>query len=78
MGTGVAYQGFVILPAPRPLGDVDMWEVNLHIAWSTQDGAQTRHFFTADKYGTEEEAAIHCVAYGKLIIDGKIPGVSVG
>ena len=78
MKTAVAYRGFVILPAPRLLTDESMWRMNLHISWSAKDGPATHHFFTADKYATEEEATTNCIAYGQLITDGKIPGESVG
>lgn len=74
----VTYKGFIIRPAPRPLAGVGRWSLNLHISWSTKYGAYTRHFFTADKYATEEEALTNSITYGRLVIDGKIPGVSVG
>lgn len=78
MGTVASYKGFIILPAPRPLADVGMWGVNLHISWSTKEGPGTRHFFTDEQYPTEQEATTKSIAYGQLIIDGKIPGESVG
>ena len=74
----VTYKGFIIRPAPRPLLDVGRWSLNLHISWSTKYGPCTRHFFTADKYVTEEEATSNCITYGQLVIDGKIPGFTLG
>lgn len=74
----VTFKRFIIRPAPRPLAGVDRWSLNLHISWSTKYGTYIRHFFTADKYATEEEATTNSIAYGQLIIDGKIPGLSVG
>ena len=76
--TSVTYKGFIIRPAPRLHADVSRWSLNLHISWSTKEGAETRHFFTADKYATEEEATTNSITYGQPVIDGKIPGESVG
>lgn len=56
-----------------------MWGLSLRISWTTKHNEQiVCPFFTADVYATEDEAATLSIAYGKLIIDGKIPGSSVG
>ena len=52
--------------------------LNIHIGWSTKDGEKSRHFYTSDQYMTEEEAKTDCIAYGQLIIDGKIHGSKLG
>ena len=76
--TAVSYKGYIILPVPRHLADLGLWEVNLYISLSATYGAVTRQFFTLDTYRTEEEAVAHCITYGQQIIDGKIPGSTVG
>ena len=37
-----------------------------------------RPFHTAGLYDTEDEAYVHGIAYGERIIDGKVPGETVG
>jgi len=74
----VIYKGFIIQPAPRHLVEGGRWKLNLFILWSTQNEVHSRHFYTADEFAAEDQAAVHCISYGKLIIDGKIPGFSVG
>lgn len=77
LDTVATYKGYIILPAPRPLADSGLWNVNVYISWSTKYGAVTRQFFTADTYRTEQEAIAHCMTYGQQIIDGKIQGLSL-
>lgn len=74
----VSYKGFIILPAPQLLVESGMWQLNLFISWSTHNHEHSRHFFKKEAYATKEEAEIICIDYGKLIIDGKVPGSSVG
>jgi hypothetical protein len=54
-----------------------MWELNVFISWSTKDEEDSRHFVRTGRYTIFEEATAQCIAYGQLIIDGKIPGSSV-
>lgn len=74
----VTYKGYVIQAASRENVDTSEWGVNFFILWSTEAGEESRHFYTIDQYATKEEATATCMAYGRLIIDGKVPGVSVG
>lgn len=74
----VSYKGFTICPAPHQLPNTGMWELNLSISWSTGNQEHSRHFSKAESYGTKDEAEIISIDYGKLIIDGHIPGSSVG
>ena len=74
----MTYKGYTIQPAPRELIDTGQWGLNLFIVWSTETGEESRHFSTSDEYATKEEAAAHSLNYGQQIIDGTIPGVSVG
>ena len=52
--------------------------MHITIFWEI-DGLVTMRAFTSDgEYDTEEEADVHGLAYGERIIDGKVPGVTVG
>lgn len=55
-----------------------MWKLNLFILWSIQNQEHSLHFFKDEGYATRDDAEIMCIDYGKLIIDGEIPGASVG
>ncbi len=74
----MTYKGYTIQAAPHELIDTGQWGLNLFIWWSTEKGDESRHFHTNDQYATKEEATVHCMQYGQQIIDGKIPGLSVG
>ena len=68
------YKGFRILARPYQLADSKRWTVDLeirHNGW--------RHAFSADqRFATEWEAKAECDGLGRRIIDGKVPGWSVG
>ena len=74
----MTYKGYTIQAAPHELAETGLWGLNLFIMWSAEDGEHNRHFSTSDQYATKEEATVHCINYGQQIIDGKIPGSSVG
>ena len=78
MSKAVTYKGYTIQPALRHVVDTGQWELNFFISWSTEEEEESRHFSATGRYASEEEATAHCIAYGQQIIDGKIPGSSVG
>ena len=78
MAKAVIYNGYTIQPAPRQLMDTGQWELNVFISWTTEDDEDSRHFVKTSQYATEEEAIAQCITYGQQIIDGKVPGSSVG
>lgn len=78
MSQAVTYKGFTIQPAPRQLVDTGQWELNVLISWGTEDEEDSRHFVKTGPSATAEEATARCIAYGKQIVDGQIPGSSVG
>ena len=45
---------------------------------STEDDEDSRHFVKTGRYATEEEATAQCIVYGQQIVDGKVPGSSLG
>lgn len=78
MTTAVAYKSYIIQPAPRYLVDTGQWELNVFISWATGDDEDSRHFVKTGRYNTEEEARAQCIIYGQQIVDGQVPGSSVG
>lgn len=74
----VSYKSYTIQPALRQLVDTGQWELNVFISWFVDDEEESRHFVKTGRFATESEATAHCITYGQQIIDGKIPGSSVG
>jgi len=52
--------------------------LNVFISWQADEEEESRHFYSTGRYATEDEATAQCIAYGQQIVDGKIPGSSVG
>jgi hypothetical protein len=78
MSKDITYKGYTIRPALRQLPDAGQWELNVFISWPADDDEEeSRHFYSAGRYATEEEARVQCIAYGQRIIDGQVPGLSV-
>ena len=78
MDKSLIYKGYTIQPALRHLVDTGQWELNVFISWSTEDDEDSRHFVKTGRYATEEEATAQCIVYGQQIVDGKVPGSSLG
>ena len=78
MTQAISYKGFTIQPAPRQLVDTGQWELNVFISWATEDEEDSRHFVKTSRSATSEEATAQCIAYGQQIVDGQIPGSSIG
>ncbi len=78
MGKTVTYKEYTLQAAPRHMADTGQWELNVFISWTMEGEEESRHFYLVGRYATEEEATSQCIAYGQQIIDGKIPGSSVG
>jgi hypothetical protein len=74
----MTYKGYTIQPAPRQLVDTGQWELNVFISWATEDEEDSRHFVKTGRYATEDEATAQCIIHGQQIVDGQVPGLSVG
>ena len=74
----ITYKGYTIQPAPRQLVDTGQWELNVFISWTTGDDEDSRHFVKTSRFATEADATAQCIAYGQDIVDGNVPGSSVG
>jgi len=56
----------------------DTWALDITISWVHDEIETMRSFSSAvPPYYTEEEADLHGIAFGQLISDGKIQGVSL-
>ena len=78
MSRAVTYKGYTLQPALRQLPDTGQWELNVFISWQADEEEESRHFYSIGRYATEDEAMTQCIAYGQQIVDGRIPGSSVG
>ena len=68
------YKGFTSLARPYQLTDSQQWTVDLEIR---RQGL--RHAFSGEqRFRTESEADAECARWGRQIIDGTMPGGSVG
>ena len=78
MDKAVEYQGYKIVPDPHRLEDDETkWQLRIFISVEDHRGVRTRHFSADSVYATEQEAAIHGIAFGQRLIDGKVDGRSV-
>jgi hypothetical protein len=73
------YKTYTIRSTPLQLLDSKQWMLSIVIDWE-RDGRVTGRPFSATEntYPTEAEADLHGITYGQRIIDGKVPGFSVG
>ena len=77
MNDRLEYGGFIILAVPYQLGDDNRWTLNIWIEIHTGDRVVSRPFSTLDTFETREEAVSHGFQFGRRIIDGSEPGLSV-
>ena len=77
MNNRLEYGGFIILALPYQLGDDNRWTLNIQIELHTGDRVVSRPFSTLDTFETREEAVSHGLQFGRRIIDGSEPGLSV-
>jgi len=70
------YKGYRIESCPSQHSATDTWRARIFISWEPHDANSTRSFSPNETYQTREEADLHGLALGELIVDGKIPGLS--
>ena len=66
------YKSFVIWAITDRLAESGEWRAKVNIM--RKDGKTIKPFLLNHTIKTEEEAIYHALLYGKLIIDGMIPG----
>ncbi len=77
MSDRLEYGGFIILAVPYQRADDNRWALNIWIEIHTGDRVVSRPFGTLDTFETRDEAVSHCFQFGRRIIDGSEPGISV-
>jgi len=75
----VEYKGFELSPAPYQLTDTEKWEVRVVITRHHDSRGKTlEKTCTAENTcDTREEAEALAIDFGRKIIDGECPGLSV-
>ncbi len=71
--TTTRYKGFCIFARPYQLRVTGHWSVSLEI----ERHGRRQSFSTTERCPTEAEAVVRCAAWGRRIIDGRVPGWSV-
>jgi len=77
MSRTVQYQKHSIKSSPRLLRNESRWQVKISIWWEEQGAVTFRSFAFDLKYETESEADVHGIAFGREIVDGNVPGLSL-
>lgn len=73
----ISYQGFIIEPCPYKLTDDKGWSLHITIRKQNLAYSNIRHFSAQNTFKTREEAFKNGYVFGKQIIDGEYPGLSV-
>ena len=68
----VSYKGFSINASPHQHPDSMEWNINICIIRDKGFQVAERNFHAANTYKTKEEAILHCIEFGRRIIDGEI------
>ena len=78
MNKRLEYQGYVIVASPTQVGESE-WSTRCDIEQHSDDGlVRIKYFDAADTWAAEDEAVRQCHAFGMRIIDGEVPGLSIG
>ncbi len=77
MSDRLEYKGFVICAAPHKLADGERWKIHTNIERHTGDGVLIRPFSAANAFDTRDEAVRHCLQFGRRIIYGEEPDLTV-
>lgn len=72
------YRTYTIKSFPVQELDTGQWRVDIKISWKGEGALTIRPFCVEQTHPTQEEAEIHGIIYGQSIIDGNVPGVSLG
>ena len=78
MSKDAIYKNYTIRSTPFPLLESRQWTLAITISWKRDGQVTARPFSTENIYQTEEEADLEGIIYGRRIINGQVPGRSVG
>ena len=70
------YRGYIINPVPDRLS-TGKWTTNVRISKHRDDGVTERSFSASNEFETEVDAEEGSIDFGKKIIDGEFPGLTV-
>ena len=73
----IQYKDFIIQATPYQLADSGKWAMQVYIRRDTGDSVRSRPFSAANTFDTKDEATVHCINFGKQIIDGQVAGCTV-
>jgi len=71
--TDVEYKGFQIIPKPHELRDSHKWTLVVHLMRHNV----VRAYYARNTYDSRSDAISGCLAFGRDIIDGRVPSISV-
>ena len=73
----ILYKGYEIKSTSIQLQEKDKWTTSVSITQHTGDHATIFPFSAGNTFGTKEDADAHSINFGKQIIDGNYPGLSL-
>jgi hypothetical protein len=73
----VQYKGFVINPVPEELAESGHWTVDVEIENHRSSKVESKIYYSGKSCPTKDQALRYCFEYGRQIIDGEIPDLSV-
>ncbi len=77
MSDRIENKGVDISAGPHKLADGECWKIHTNIERHTGGGVLIRPFSAADAFDTRDEAVRHCLQFGRRIIDGEEPDLTV-
>ncbi len=77
MGQTVQYQGFNIRSSPRYAAEWNKWAMEISISAVHSSDTRSQKFSGDVLYASEAEADHQGIAFGRRVIDGKVPGQCV-
>lgn len=67
------YKNFTIKSFPLQLLHTGQWKTHIAITWECNGVSNSRSFSGNTAHPTQEEAHLHGITFGQLIIDRKVP-----
>jgi len=73
----IEYKGYEITPISNQFEDSGEWTVGVSITKHRGSDSSLKPFSASNTFLTKEEAVAHSIEFGKKIINGEQPGVSI-
>ena len=68
----VQYEGYVIEACPKQLRDGGRWTLEVSLWRDSGSEVTVRPYYGSNTFETRDEAVLHCLNFGRQIIDGKV------